>query len=275
MEQLTRRNFWIIATNSLASFVLSYLIIFYLNQLSYVLTSGMYGYPVSVDYATVAWHIEPYQWIHDAVFLIFSSGYVLTLIFGLLMLLGFYYILPDALPVKVFFFWFVMHAGNFVFGGLLLGNLMTQGIGHVFNWMYLLDTPRMLISLTGFFGLLVIALMSGYWVAISANAYFEKYNEKMAPFFITAQVFVPYILGSLLLYLYFYPKPMFHERYGWIVLGVMLIIFYSRSLYMDDLLFEEDDQRSFRLMKGLIVTAAVFYVVSRVVMSRTYFIDWN
>jgi len=275
MYNLTRRNFWVIAINSLASFVLSYLIIFYLNQISFVLTSGMYGYPVSIDYASVFFHVEPYQWTHDAVFLIFSSGYILTLIFGLLMLLAFYYILPDALPVKVFFFWFVLHAGNYLFGGLLLGNLMTQGIGHVFNWMYLLDTPRMLISLAGFFGLLVIALMSAYWVAVSANSYFDKYNEKMAPFFITAQVFVPYLIGSLILFFYFYPKNMFHERWGWLVLGTMLIIFYSRSLYMSDLLFEEDDTRKIRPMKGLIITAALVLVLSRLLMSRSWFFDWQ
>ncbi len=275
MDNLTRRNFWVIAINSLTSFVLTYLIIFYLNQISFVLTSGMYSYPVSIDYASVFFHVEPYQWTHDAVFLIFSSGYILTLIFGLLMLLGFYYILPDALPVKVFFFWFVMHAGNYIFGGLLLGNLMTQGIGHVFNWMYLHDTPRMLISLTGFFGLLVIALMSAYWVAVSANSYFEKYNEKMAPFFITAQVFVPYLIGSLILFFYFYPKNMFHERWGWLVLGTMLIIFYSRSLYMSDLLFEEDDTRKIRPMKGLIITAVLVLVLSRLLMSQSWFFDWQ
>jgi hypothetical protein len=271
MENLTRRNFWIIAFNSLASFVLSYLIIFYLNQLSFVLTAGMYNYPVSIDYAGVFFHVEPYQWTHDAVYLIFSSGYVLTLIFGLLALLGFYHIIPDALPVKVFFFWFVMHAGNYVFGGLLLGNLMTQGIGHVFNWMYLLDTARMVISLIGFFGLLVISLMSAYWVAVSANAYFSKYNEKMAPFYISAQVFVPYILGSLILFFYFYPKNMFHERWGWLVLGTMLIIFYSRSLYMYELLFEEDENRKIRPMKSLIIVAILFLVLSRLIMSHTWF----
>lgn len=274
MEQLTRRNFWIIATNSLASFVLSYLLIFYLNQLSYVLTAGMYGYPISVDYATFFFHIEPYQWTHDAVFTIFSSGYVLTFIFGLLMLLAFYYVLADSLPVKVFFFWFVMHAGNYVFGGLLLGNLLTQGLGHVFNWMYLLDTPRLLISLVGFFGLLTVSLMAAYWVAISANAYFARYNEKMAPFFITAQVFVPYIIGSALLFLYFYPKNMFQERWGWLVLGAMLVIFYTRSQYMNDLLFEEDDSRTIRPMKGLIIATIVVFLISRIVFSRAWYFGW-
>lgn len=275
MQKLTRRNFWIIATNSLASFVMSYLVIFYLSQLSYVVTAGMHGYPVSIDYATIFFHVEPYQWTHDAVFTIFSSSYLLILIVGLVMLLGFYYILADAFPIKVFFFWFVMHAGNYVFGGLLLGNLFTQGLGHVFNWMYLLDTPRMIISLIGFSGLLVISISSAHWVALSSNAYFAKYNKRMVPFFITAQVIVPYIIGSALLFLYFYPKNMFHERWGWIVLGIMLVIYYSRSIYLPDLLFEEDDERQIQPMWALIIVTLVFLIVGRLVLSRPWYINWS
>ncbi len=270
MQSLTRRNFWIITFNSLASFVLAYLIVFYLNQFSYVLTAGMFGYPVTIDHATYFFHIEPYQWTQDAVFVIFSSGYVITFLIGLLSLLGFLSLSGESAPVKALFFWLVLHSSNFVFGGLMLGNLLTQGIGHVFNWMYLLDTPRMIISIIGFFGLLMTALFSARLVAISSDAYFIKYNEKMAPFFITAQVLVPYIIGSALIFFYFYPKNMFHEKYGWMVLGVMILIFFIRARFLDDLLFEEDDNRSIRPMRGLIVVALAVFVLSRLIMSRGF-----
>lgn len=260
---LSRKNFWIIALNSIAAFVSSYLVIFYINQFSFVLTAGMYDYPVSIDYASYFFHIEPYQWTHDAVFLIFSSGYILTFIFGLLSILAFYQIIADAIPFKVFFLWFALHASNFVFGGLMLGNLLTEGIGHVFNWMYLPDTPRMIISLVGFFGLLITALFASRLVSISSNVYFEKYNERNAPFFITAQVLIPYVVGSILIFAYFIPKSLFHEQFGWIVLGVMILIFFLRSRYTDDLLFEEDDNRRIRLMKGFILFTVLFYVLSR------------
>jgi len=273
-SQLSRKNFWIIALNSLSAYVLSYLFLFYVNQLSYLLTSGMYGFPVTIDYASYFFHIEPYQWSHDAVFLIFSSGYVLTLIFGLLAILAFYFTIADALPIKVFFMWTILHAGNYFFGGLMLGNLLTQGVGHVFNWMYLPDTPRMIISLAGFFGLLLTALWFARLVSVSSNAYFDKYNEKIAPFFITAQVFVPFVLGSLLLFFYFFPKNMFHEKYGWIVTGVMLFIFFMRSKFLEDLLFEEDDTRSFRLMRGFIVFSLVFFILSRLLMHKGIYISW-
>ena len=274
MTSLTRRNFWIIATNSLASFMLAYMLVFYLNQLSFVLTAGMFDYPVSIDYATYFFHIEPYQWTHDAVFVIFSSGYVLTFILGLLSLLAFMSLTGESMPVKILFFWIVMHSSNFVFGGLLLGNLLTEGIGHVFNWMYLLDTPRMIISIVGFFGLLMTALYAARMIAISSDAYFAKYNEKVAPFFITAQVIVPYLLGSLLVFFYFFPKNMFHERYGWIVLGVMLLIFFLRSRFTDDLMFEEDENRQIRLMRGLVFFTVIVFISSRLLLNHGVTLHW-
>ncbi len=99
MQSLSRKNFWIIAVNSLASYVLAYLFIFYVNQLSYVLTAGMFNYPITVDYATYFFHVEPYQWTHDAVFVIFSSGYILTFIFGVLSLLAFFSLTVVSAPV--------------------------------------------------------------------------------------------------------------------------------------------------------------------------------
>lgn len=272
---LSRHNFWIIALNSTAAYILSYLFLFYLNQFSYLLTAGMYDYAISIDYATYFFHIEPYEWTHDAVMLIFSSGYILTFLAGLLSLLAFYQIVADAFPIKIFFFWTSFHAMTFVFGGLMLGSLLTEGIGHVFTWMYMTDTLKLIISLVGFFGLLMMSFYSARLVALSSNAYFEKYNERMAPFFITAQVLVPYLIGSVLIFVYFLPTPQFHERYSWIIIGVMLLLFFTRARYNDDLMFEEsDDNRSIRLMKGFIIFTVLFYVLSRIVMAKGIFIDW-
>lgn len=274
-DQLSRYRFWIIAINSTASFVLAYLFIFYVNQMMFVLTAGMYGYPISIDYATYFFHIEPYQWTHDAVFLIFSAGYVATLIIGILSILAFYNLLMDPMPVKIFFFWLFIHSATYFFGGLFLGNLLTQGIGHVFNWMYLADTAKLLISLIGFFGLLTVSIFAFSMIASSSNVYFSKYSEKMSVYFITAQVFVPYLIGSVLVFLYFIPKSFFHERYSWIILGLMLVIFYMRSKFADSLMFEEDEARKPRTMRGLIIFTLVFYLGSRLLMHNGFYFGWK
>lgn len=267
-ELLTRRNFWTITLNSTASFVLAYLIIFYVNQLSFILTGGMYDYPVSVDYASYFFHIEPYMWTHDSVILIFSAGYIITLLLGIFSLFAFFYLIADAMPIKVLFFWLFMHASNYFFGGLMVGNLLTEGIGHVFNWMYLTDTVKMIISLIGFFGLLVTALSSSRLAALMANSYFEKYSEKIGPFYITGQVLLPFIFGSVILFFYFFPKNMFHEKFGWLIMGAMMGIFFLRTQFQQDLLFEEDDNRSIRLMTILIVLTLIILIVSRALLFR-------
>lgn len=275
MEQLSRYNFWIIAINSTASFILSYLIVFYINQMMFVMTAGMYDYPITVDYATYWFHIEPSEWTHDAVFLIFSAGYVATFIVGLLSLLAFYNLLADPMPVKILFFWLFIHSSTYFFGGLLLGNLLVQGIGHVFNWMYLQDTAKLLLSLVGFFGLLTVSLMSFKMIATSSNSYFSRYTERLAPFFLTAQIFVPYVIGSVLIWLYYAPKAMFQERYGWIVLGIMLLIFFMRSRFTEDLMFDEDDNRNVRPMRGLIIFSLLFYIGSRLIMHFGIYFGWR
>ena len=272
---LSRQNFWIIALNSTAAYILSYLFLFYLNQFSYLLTAGMYDYAISIDYSSYFFHIEPYEWTQDAVIMIFSSGYILTFLAGLLSLLAFYQIVADSFPIKVFFFWTSFHAVTYVFGGLMLGNLLTEGIGHVFTWMYMTDTMKMIISLVGFTGLLMMSIFSARLVALSSNAYFEKYNERMGLFFITAQVLVPYLIGSVLIFVYFLPEPQFHERYSWIIIGVMLLLFFMRARYNDDLMFEEgDENRSIRLMKGFIIFTVLFYVLSRIILANGIYIDW-
>ncbi len=168
----------------------------------------------------------------------------------------------------------VMLSRTYGFGGLQLGNLLTEGIGHVFNWMYLVDTARLIISLIGFFGLVMTSLFAVRIVAISADSYFSKFNERMVPFFITAQVLVPFILGAVIMFFYFFPKNMFHERFGWIVLTVMIFIFFMSTRWIDSLHFEEDEERAIRPMKGLIIFTIVFLVASRLALHHGISFSW-
>ncbi len=273
-EQLSRKNFWIITANSTAAFVLAYLFIFYLNQITYVLTGGMYDYPVTIDFATYFFHVEPWEWTHDSVMLIFSAGPLFTFLFGFLSLLAFFYLLADAMPIKIFFFWVTIHAFTYVFVGLMLGNLLTEGVGHVFNWMYLADTVKMIISLIGFFGLLITALYAPRLIAYSSNAYFEKLNERNLPFILTAQALLPFLLGSALVYVYFIPKSLFHEKYGWMVLTAMMLLFFLRARHLDSLLFEEDDNRRIRPMTFFIIITLLAYFGSRYLFNSGITFAW-
>ena len=270
---LSKHNFWVITINSTAAFVLAYLFIFYVNYFTNILTAGMFDYDVSFNYYIIYYHIEPFQWTHDAVKLMYSAGPILVLIFGLISLVGFYSMIEEVARAKIFFIWLTFLSFSYFFGGLLIGNLFTKGIGHVFNWMYLNSTEKLVVAMIGFFGLIGTAFLIAKPFAISANSYYKEFNDKLFPFFFTAQTILPFIFGTILIELYFFPHPNFQVMWFWAPIIVLLFIIYKVLDTSDNLYFDEED-RTVQVSKGLVITAIAVYLGLRIILSHEFYINW-
>jgi len=271
--KLTKTNFWLIATNSTASYILAFLLIFYINHFIKIILGGSYGYDMGFDWDIINFYIEPYEWTHDSVKLIYSAGPILILVLGLISLVAFWSLVEEPARLKTFFMWFTLHSFNFFFGGLLIGNIFKKGVGHVFNWMYLTDTSKMLVALLGFLGLLGTALIMSKPAAISANSYFNKLDDKNFPFFITAQIIVPFIIGTLLYLGYFMPRILFQETYSWISLGMILLFIVGKASRMETLYFDEED-RFIGISSVIVITTIVVFISFRILLRNEIFISW-
>lgn len=272
-KNLTKSNFWAIVSNSTASYILSFLVVFYINHIVKILLAGNYGYDVGFDWNNIIFYIKPYEWTHDSVKLIYSAGPILVFVVGLISLIAFWSLVEEPARIKTFFLWLTLHSFNFFFGSLLIGNIFKQGVGHVFNWMYLSDTAKMLVALLGFLGLLGTAFIMAKPVAISANSYFNKLGEKNFPFFITAQIIVPYILGTLLYLAYFMPRILFQEAYSWISMGVMLMFIIGRVNKMETQYFDEEE-RYISVSKIIVITTIIVTICIRILLRNEIFISW-
>ncbi len=272
-RDLTPGNFWIIVANSTSAFVLAYLIIFYINHFSIVFTSGMFDYSVSFNYFQIFFHIEPFEWTHDAVKLMYSAGPILIFIMAFISLIAYFAFKEEEARIKIFFLWFAIIAFNYSFGGLMIGNLFKKGVGHVFNWLYFTDTQKMIVALIGFFGLLSTGLLMAKPIAHTANSYFKNLNSDNFPFFFTAQIAVPFILGNLIIIGYFMPNVLFQERFGWISLAVILALAFGRANQYETIYFE-DEEKDVKLSYFLILLAIISVVGMRLVLSKNYLINW-
>jgi len=272
-SKLNRTNFWIIVVNSTASFVVAYLVVFYVNMGTTLLSTAMFNFNVSFNYSVIYYQIQDYQWTHDAVKLIFSSGPIMVFIFGILSLVGFYGLLEEVSRLKLLFLWISLISFNQTFGNLMIGNLFKTGVGHVFNWMYFSDTAKMVVALIGFFGLVTTAFIMRQPVGLSANTYFNKLGSKNFPFFITAQLILPFIFGYGLIFAYFSQNLVFQEKYAWISLGIMLLFIFISLSKSEDMYFDEEE-RSISLSKFLIVVAIVLYAVLRYFLRDQIYINW-
>ncbi len=272
-SKLSRKNFWIIAVNSTAAYILAYLVIFYINHFIKIALAGNFGYDIGFNWHNIIYYIEPHEWTHDAVKLIYSAGPILIFVTGIISIVAFWALVEEPARIKILAIWLALHAFNFFFGGLLIGNIFKQGVGHVFNWLYLTDTTKMIVALIGFLGLLGTAYFMSKPVALSANSYFNKLGETNFPFFITAQIIVPYIFGTMAYLAFFTPHIMFQESYSWISLGLILIFIILRISKMDTQYFDEDE-RQIGISAIMLIAALAIILLIRILLNTEIIITW-
>lgn len=272
-SELTRYNFWLITANSTAAFVIAYLLIYYIDHFVKIFLAGSFGYHIGFDWHSIYYYIEPHEWTHDSVKLIYSGGPLLIFLTGIISMVAFWSIVLEHARIKVLLLWISIHAFNFFFGGLLIGNIFKQGIGHVFNWLYLSDTSKMIVALIGFMGLLGTSYLMSKPVAIAANTYFNKLGDRNFPFYIIAQIIVPFVIGTAICLIYFYPFTYFQELYSWISLTLILIFISLRIAKMKTQYFDED-KRTIGLSPILITSSIILLIIIRTLLNNEILITW-
>ena len=272
-KTLTRGNFWAIAINSTAAYLLASILVFYINHVFTIIGAAIFGFDLSFDYNTIYYHIESYEWTADSVKLIFSAGPIMVLIAGIVSIIFFSKLSEETARIKILFLWIALVAFNYFFGGLLIGNLFKNGVGHVFNWMYMKDTEKMAIALFGLFSLVTIALLMARPVAMSTNSYVNKLTENNFPFLITAQIIVPFILGTIMSLSYHLPIILFQEKYSWISLAAILFIIIIRISKYNTIFFDEEERK---IRVAWIPVLITFFIVIgiRVLLHHQITIVW-
>jgi len=271
--KLTRRNFWAIAVNSTVAYLLASIIVFYINHVMTIIGAALFGFDLSFDFNSIYYHIESYEWTADSVKLIFSVGPLMVLFAGIVSIILFSKLSEETARIKILFLWIALISFNYFFGGLLIGNLFRNGVGHVFNWMYLKDTEKMAIALFGLFSLVTIALLMARPVAMSTNSYVNKLNESNFPFLITAQIIVPFILGEILSLAYHLPIILFQEKYSWISLAVILAIIIIRINNFNTIFFDEEE-RKIRPAWIPILFTVIIIAALRILLNHQILIVW-
>ena len=270
---LSRKNFWIMVVNSTAAFIISYLFIFYLNHFSIIFSAGMFEHSISFDFSRIVYHVAPSEWTPDSVKVIFGTGPLLVFITGLLAFLAYSSMSEDAEKVKILLLWISLNALNFVFSGIIIGIIFKIRIAHLFLWMYFNDSQLLMMAMLGFFGILITSLIMAKRIVFSANSYFNKLDENNYPFFILAQMIVPFIIGTVLVLIFFLPQIQITETYIWIGLAMVIIISSILISKMDAVYFDEDIKET-TFSWPLISIAVFLFFALRIVFNNEILMNW-
>jgi hypothetical protein len=261
-----RGEFTSIMINATALFVLSYLFIFFFSMLASAIASTIFDFSSIIYYYNVYFFIRSDEWYADAVKVIFSSGPVVALFLGTLLLIIFSYIREDKGIFKMFYFWGFLHGYSFFFGGLLTGTLFSRGFGHVIIWSYIMDTGKLVYSFISVAVLITIGLLSTKSFLISANSYYTNINKKNRTPFIFAQVVMPFILGTIILTLIRLPK--IDEYFIFVTLTLLLVIIPILANYrFYPVLYFEEEKITIKTNLKLFISTIIIIVLFRIILA--------
>jgi hypothetical protein len=238
LKRLDRRATILAIIHSLSFFLIAYLVIWFLKDLTTVLIANGLEIPTAWYYHRIDFMIPQSFWNADLVKLTFSGAPVISLILALLCLVAYYSVMDLDGILKMIFLWGFIHGWTGFFGSVFVGTLTNTGFGHVVIWLYLNDTARLTTNLVSLFMLFFGGFIIARPTLISANYYLNFLPDQSRNRFLMAQMILPAIIGLGMLVLLRIPASIEDQLIPFTALLVILPIFMRRyhfpEMYFDN-----------------------------------------
>jgi uncharacterized membrane protein YciS (DUF1049 family) len=265
--QLTTGKLAIIAFNSTALYVLAYLIMHTVVQLSEVAMSYKYVIPTIITPSQLNFIIQDNEWRRSAVILIFAVGQTLALL-----LAGFFFLQLQSASerrglAKGFYIWLVIHGCNQFFGAMAADNFVRQGFWLSPRWLFWYSN----IPAVGLgFAFAMTCMVIGYKLSLP----FLKTCDSISlirlenrPTLIWTMIFAPWFLGTLLINACKFPVMTLLEHSHQLSILLILISMAVGCRYdMHEMTVQAPRRTS--LSNRLIITMVVVLIAYRLVLQQ-------
>jgi len=262
--RIEKRNSLSIIINSTAFYLLSYLFVFMLFQLTTIIASNIFDIPNTLYYNKIGFNVIPDAWTPDSVKVIYTSGNILLFLISISFLVIIIKSLEFNGLLRLFFIWGFVHSISMLFGSIVIGAFNFEGFGIVLSYLYLADTAKMLLLFTGLLILVGIGMGMVKVFLFSANSYFNYLSPEMRPAFRRDQFVIPFLISTLLLVIIKYPLSLYETLILFIPMFMLLPLFWGIRRY--PVFYFEETTKSIKISTWLIVITLGVYLLYRVVL---------
>lgn len=260
--QTERRQSLNIIFNSAASYLLSYLFVYLMFQLTTILFSYIYDIPTTLFHNRIGYNVRPEAWTFDSVKVIFTSGNLLLF----LMTITFLVIIFKAMEydgfLRLFFVWAFIHSVSMLLGSLIIGAFNFEGFGIVMSYLYLTDTIKMLLLFCGLLLLLIIGMLMVKPLLFTANIYYRFLSPDMRPAFRMNQFILPFLISTPILFFIKFPLTLYDALMLLVPFFILLPMFWGIGRF--PVFYFEETKKSINLKYGLITFTVLLFLIYRI-----------
>lgn len=216
------RNYYLYTINSTGLFIISYLLVYLIYQLTVLIAASRWKLDSVLFYYDLAFNDYSPLWTKFNILFVTFSGPFICLVIGFLFF-RFFSIRPKVRGfLKLFFVWVALHGVNFFFGAYASGVAFNEGFGYVPEWLSFNVFWQILTSLISLFILGIIGFYStSRFLDTSNSAYRVRDENKLK--FLFYQAFLPWVIGSTVILLVKIPNNMPYDT-GNLVTLVFLVV---------------------------------------------------
>ncbi len=250
--------------NSLILFLLSYLILNLLDILVTGLAATVNHIPAHLYYHGVDFLIRGKDWTVDAINIVFSSSPLFMLMLSGIFTIVYIRVSTETGLLRLLLLWSLFHALTGSFGEILVGAIMGKGFGFVILYMFIMDTGKLILTISAFLVLFIIGLLLARQALYSANSYFNVLRSRDCQKFINMQFLWPFFAGNLVIALFMIPEINFFEL---MVNGTMILLIIPVLMKcpgIEDLYFDEEP-RSLKINRIYLLITLLGWIAFRVV----------
>jgi hypothetical protein len=216
------KNFYFYTINSTALYIIAYLLIYMIYQITVLIVASRWKLDSVLYYFDLAFNDYSPLWSRFNIIVITFSGPLVALLIGIL----FFRVFANRPKVKgflkLFFLWIGMHGLNLFLGAFSTGVSFDEGFGYVANWLYLNLFWQILFSLIFLFLFGIIGFYAAPRFLETSNSVFKIKQENRTKF-LFHQVFLPWLIGSLIIFMVKIPNNMPYDTGNLITMIVVAV----------------------------------------------------
>ena len=264
-----KRIFRLIALDSTLVYILAFLFVYFVYQFITAFIAGQYFIRVILFYNEIKFLTPDNSrfWYSDSALTIFAAGPLISIFMSFVFIMLYRRFSNTEGILKLFFLWGALHFVNRVIGSFAVGSIfLLYGSNLIIDWLYLGMEIKILVVVAAIVVLLIIGNYSVFPMITSANS-FTLINSKNRARFIKNQIFIPWLLGSLILMVIYLPKIPVHE----ILMNVsMLILLLPAYFRFDSIMIPnvEDDPPRHNFSWPFISFFVIFIALFRTILGK-------
>ncbi len=272
-ERSKFKGYFSYVVNSTILFLVAYLLVYMIYQITVLVVASRWNLDSVLFYYELQFNNFSPLWNRMNIIITTFSGPAICLLIGILFMRYLSGRPNLKKSVKLFFLWLGIHGYNFFLGAFASGVSFDKGFGYVAAWMYMNVFWQIFISLIFLF----LLGMIGYYAApkfldTSYSSTRVKHENKFK--FLAYLVFLPWLIGSLVIFLVRVPSNMNYDTGNLItlVMAVTPVLFNRHAKPTKNFKMEKKPNR---LNYWMIVVFAAIYTLYRWGLNKGLLVDLN